>query len=72
MLRSRAAVLMVGLVVGCGCPRAAEDVTVCDFDGVEMAWRSKFNAHEVVEVERDGRKTRALRWRSRRRRSIEV
>jgi len=35
-------------------------LVVCDFDTVNQRWRSKFSKHEVVEVERDGVKTRAV------------
>jgi hypothetical protein len=56
------------LIATCLCavsasPQPPQEVVVSDFDAVVAEWRSKFSAHEVIEADRDGQKTRALRLR---------
>ena len=55
----RAGVLLC--LATCALAQAPQDLVVSDFDTTKREWRSKFSAHEVVEVEREEKATRALR-----------
>lgn len=59
---TRTAVLIAWLSLVSGAlAEAPGEVVLFDFDGVQTPWRSKFSGHDVVEVEREGRMTRAVR-----------
>lgn len=63
MLRVLCVLCVLVPVLICAACADGEDalLMICGFDETQTPWRSKFDAHEVVEVERDGEATRVLR-----------
>ncbi|MFQ5811561.1 MAG: hypothetical protein ACE5JM_18230, partial [Armatimonadota bacterium] len=55
--------LAAAVVAACALAQAAAELVVCDLDEVQASWRSKFDGHEIVRVEREGQTTRAVRLR---------